>query len=462
MADIYRARMETSLGGTRQVVVKEVLPELADLPRFAELLASEAKLASGLSHQNIVQIEDLGRHDGVLYIAMEYVEGLDLRELLRGCAKKKIALPVDLSLRIVSDILRALDVAHRARIAGQSHRGIIHRDVSPSNVLLSFEGEVKLCDFGIARAADVELVYADEPLDPLEGVSNEAPIPLVKRAVGGPAILRAEVEGKAGYMSPEQAGGRSLDGRSDIFATGILLWEMLAGRRLYRAQSDDSLLAQAQRADVPELPSRQMPNEEELHAIVTSALAFDPSVRWPTAGAMLEALEEWTHKSGYFASQLKLRDFLGEHFAPAIIAARRARERAVEALRRGPPATIIPIKAAPKAAAKAIEPAAKPAEPDAEPAVAGEPIDPATAIEPAQELETAPTIAPPEPAPMSDSNASRKPRRARPEEPPPSLAATTTDLDSMPPPAKPKTSPWSIAVVVAVILVMVAIGLMRG
>ncbi len=454
MADIYRARMETSLGGDRQVVIKEVLPELSDLPKFAELLASEAKLASSLTHQNIVQVEDLGRHDGVLYIAMEYVEGLDLRELLRGCAKKKLALPVDLSLRIVSDILRALDVAHRARIPGQAHRGIIHRDVSPSNVLLSFEGEVKLCDFGIARAAETELDLTDEPLDPCEGVSNEAPIPLVKRVQGGPALLRAEVEGKAGYMSPEQAGGRALDGRSDLFATGILLWEMLAGRRLYRAQSDESLLAQAQRADVPELPSRNLPNEDELFAIVGSALAFDPSVRWPTAGAMLEALEEWIHKSGYFASPLKLRDFLGEHFAPAIVAARRARERAVEALRRGPPAIIIPIRSktpAPPAVAPgpaAVEVAG--AEPAAEP-----PEETLTATE------SAPSI-PSEQAAVSESDVSTKPRRARPEDPPPSLSATTTDLDSLPPAPKPKTSPWSLIVVALVIAAMITIALLRG
>ncbi len=409
MADIYRARMDTELGGSRQVVIKEVLPELADNARFAELLVDEAKLAARLAHQNIVQVEDLGRHDGVLYIAMEYVEGLDLRELLRRCAKRKIALPVDLSLRIVADVLRSLDFAHRAKIGGQgAPRGIVHRDVSPSNVLLSFDGEVKLCDFGIARAADA------------------------------PHCPEAAVEGKAGYMSPEHARGELVDTRSDIFAAGILLWEMLAGRRLYRESDGCSLLEVARRAEVPPLPTRDLPCEEELHALVARSLEVDAARRWPTAGAMLEALEEWLHRSGYFASHLKLGAFLAGHFGAEITAARRARERAVEALRRGPPAIIVPIHAVGPAAAKGV-------------------MEALTAKRPPPTIRDAQQ---PEPASMSKTSDPPPPRHAPPD-PPPSLAGTATDLE-LQSDKKPRTSPWSIAFVALVVVVVLVLALLRG
>src|SRR6185437_15099588 len=206
MADIYLAQAETALGDARRlVVIKEMLSMLAHSTQFSDMLVAEAKLAARLDHANIVKVEDLGRAQGSLFIAMEYVEGLDLRELLRRCAKARVALPVEFSLRVVIEVLRGLSFAHRARDEEGRPLGIVHRDVSPSNVLLSFEGEVKVCDFGIARA---------------HALAGELP--------------EETIAGKAGYMSPEQARGESLDARADVFAAGIILWEMLAGRRLYK------------------------------------------------------------------------------------------------------------------------------------------------------------------------------------------------------------------------------------
>src|SRR6185436_12781180 len=147
-----------------------------------------------------------GREGSTLYIAMEYGEGLDLRELLRRCARQKVALPIEFSLRIVIEALKGLSYAHRARGESGLWLRIVHRHVSPANVLLSFEGEVKLCDFGIARANPLATRFSEET-----------------------------IAGKAGYMSPEQARGDALDARSDIFSVGIILWELLAGRRLYKA-----------------------------------------------------------------------------------------------------------------------------------------------------------------------------------------------------------------------------------
>jgi serine/threonine-protein kinase len=310
MADIYLAKLETSLGASRLVVVKEVLAALAHSPTFAELLATEAKLAAGLSHANIVEVEDLGRDDGGLYIAMEYVEGFDLRELLRSCAAFGVPLPVEFSLLIVRETLRALDYAHRFRRGGKPCP-IVHRDVSPSNVLVSFEGEVKLCDFGIARAHD---------------------------AASGPE--RHAIEGKAGYMSPEQARGDALDARADVFAAGIILWELCAGRRLYRAGDDQPLLEIAREADIPPLPLRGLPNEERLHQIVLRALQRHADDRYPSAASMLRELEDYALSSQMMASPLRFGAWLMEHFGKELVDARRARERALRAIERGPVARL--------------------------------------------------------------------------------------------------------------------------
>jgi serine/threonine-protein kinase len=314
MADIYLARAESGLGASRLVVIKEVLPELADLPRFAEMLASEAKLASQLNHANIVTIEHLGREEATLYIAMEYVEGLDLREVLRRCAKAKIPLPVEFSLRIVAEALRGLDYAHRKRGEDGKRLGVVHRDVSPSNVLLSFDGEVKLCDFGIARANAL-----------VEALPEEA------------------IQGKAGYMSPEHARGDHVDARSDVFAVGIILWELLAGRRLYKIKEGERLLDLAREANIPDLPLRDLPNEAHLHAIVRRALETNADKRYPGASSMLCDLEEYAAQNRMIASPIRFGEWLVEHFGRDVVDVRRARERVVRALALGPAATLLPI-----------------------------------------------------------------------------------------------------------------------
>ena len=316
MADIYRARTTDDLGVVREVVVKEVLPELAHSDRLAELLASEAKLAARLDHPNVIRVETLGHDEDVLYIAMEWMDGLDLRDLLRRCARESVALPIDISLFLVREILRGLDYAHQVIVHdedGQERVGIIHRDVSPSNVLVSFEGEVKICDFGIARAHDED---------------RDA------------AWSESVVEGKAGYMSPEQANGEPLDPRADVFAAGIILWELLSGRRLYRAEGDGLLLEVAKRADVPDLPDRGLPLEDELRAIVGRALARDRDERFATAGEMAAALEDYASRADLQANARTLRRFLEASFAASVTAARKRRELATTAMARGPLAVI--------------------------------------------------------------------------------------------------------------------------
>ena len=298
MAQIYLARAETELGATRLSVVKQILPAFADDPRFAEMLIHEAKLAARLSHRRIVQVFELGKENEHLYIAMEYVEGFDLNSLLRQCTEQKIPLPAPHALGIIADVLEGLDYAHRRDDESGKPLCIVHRDVSPSNVLISYEGEVKLCDFGIAAANDLVKEEATEAL-----------------------------KGKAGYMSPEHARGESIDARADVFAAGIILWELLAGRRLYRPKSEVPLVEQARAAEIPPLPDKGVPNHAALETIVRRALAKDRDERYPSAGAMLRDLEGYLADSGMLASRLKLGEWIATSFGTGLIEKRRASER---------------------------------------------------------------------------------------------------------------------------------------
>jgi serine/threonine-protein kinase len=310
------------------------------------MLIYEAKLAAKLNHANIVQVFDLGRvarspseavsrspseardrlprrrreepdendgapgrrreepdEDGELFIAMEYVEGFDLNALLRRCTEKKVPLPFEFALRIVCDVLRGLDYAHRCTDEDGKPLGIVHRDVSPSNVLVSFEGEVKLCDFGIAHAND-----------------------LVQPAVGQ---VEEAIKGKAGYMSPEHARGEPIDRRADVFATGILLWELVAGHRLYRSKSPVPLLEQARRAEIPPLPERGLPGEARLREIVARALAPDREARFNSAAAFLRELESYMGEARFGSSILRLGEWIVESFGMDVVSERRERERKV-------------------------------------------------------------------------------------------------------------------------------------
>jgi len=323
MAEIFLARQQGELGSARRVVIKEVLPELSQDEAFARMLVREAKLAARLRHRNIVQVLDLGRESERLFIAMEYVEGYDLNQLLRQLSRRRLPLPMQFALHVVREVLQALDYAHRAVDAGGAPLGMVHRDISPSNVLVSFDGDVSLCDFGIARAVD-----ADPRLRASETVGGA-----LGSALGGEPdegrVQRVRVAGKSAYMAPEHARGESVDARSDLFAAGIVLWELCSGRRLYRG-TELEMQAQARRGEVPKLPERGYPDHTALQAILDRALAVDPAARFQSAGEMAQALEDYALRSGLMASQLRFGAFLTDHFAEEIVALRRARERAAE------------------------------------------------------------------------------------------------------------------------------------
>lgn len=462
MADIYLAKAKTGLGGSRLVVVKEVLPHLAADERFSEMLIAEAKIAARVQHANVVQTDDLGREQGVLYIAMEYVEGFDLRELLRRCARDKVPLPVEFSLLVLIETLRGLDYAHRLRDESGAPLGLVHRDVSPSNVLVSFEGEVKLCDFGIARANEV-----------------------------APVLPEDTIQGKAGYMSPEHARGETIDARADVFAAGIILWELLAGRRLYKVaraegEGGEALLDLARRAEIPAIPTRGLPHEDLIHAICERALRPARDERYPSAAAMLRDLEQYAGKARMVASPLRFGEWLTERFGKDIVEARRGRERALRAIEMGPVAVLSPIvkqkptfldeptydesalseaarlenAAALRAAAEAVAAAiAAPASPEPDPAASPDPADVADAPSPAPESLVAP-FSTPRPARARRTRPSMHPHRSRRSRPSPSPVPPPAAITPAPAPARRGLPPWVMLALGAALGVVAAIALL--
>jgi len=300
MGEVYLAE-DTRLG--RQVALKFLSPADTADPEARSRLVREAQTAALLRSPHIAVTYDLLESDDGLFIAMEYVEGFDLNQLLRALSKAQLALPAEFALFVIREALRALDYAHRVKDDQGRLLGLVHRDVSPSNVLVSFEGEVKLCDFGIARAMSAQ----DE---------DEIAVP--------------RVVGKSAYMAPEHARGEPIDARADVFAAGILLWELCAGRRLYRGDEDE-MLAQAKQAEVPPLPERGLPEHDRLQAVLDRALARYRDDRFQSAAEFLRALEDYAVQARLMASQLRFGSFLTSHFAQEIVELRRERELSARA-----------------------------------------------------------------------------------------------------------------------------------
>jgi len=389
MAELYLAREAADREALRLYLVKQLLPEHGQQPDVVETLLHEAGLAAQLGHPNIVSVFELGREEGAVFVATEYVEGFDLDSLLRRCARQKVPLPLELAVYVVMSALRALDYAHRRPDRSGRLLGIVHRDVSPSNVLISFDGEVKVSDFGIARAN--ALVRRD-------GSQDDA------------------LAAKASYMSPEHAQGEVLDPRADVFAVGIILWELLAGRRLYRAPPGaprSALFEIAKRAEIPPLPTRGIPRETELHAIVSRALMVDRGARFPSAGAMLRELEAYAAAAGRVANPLKLASWLTQHFGADVVEQRRMRDNAAATVDRAP------MPSAPPLSSPYASVPGAPRMPSAPPVPAYLPIPSASAPPPpVSTLPSAPPLPPPSAPPLPPQSAPPFPSSSAPPLPP--------------------------------------------
>ncbi|AFE09339.1 serine/threonine protein kinase [Corallococcus coralloides DSM 2259] len=295
MAEIYRARMTAVAGVTKPVVIKKILPGYADDSAFVSMFINEARIALGLSHGNIAQIFDFGEVEGEYFLAMEWVDGHPLSHVLRRAREKGLpALPPPLAVLVAIDMLRGLAYAHTRLDDNGRPLHIVHRDVSPQNVLLSFEGQVKLVDFGIARARLAG--RSDTKVDPAKG--------------------------KYVYFAPEQARGEALDARTDVFAAGTVLYEMLCGRRPFEGSLQD-VLRKISQGDFPR-PREWTPNiPAALERILLTAMATSPEQRYPTAQAFAEALARQLHVTAPDVSTSDLGHFMGYLFEPELVEAGR-------------------------------------------------------------------------------------------------------------------------------------------
>ncbi|MCS6798199.1 MAG: serine/threonine protein kinase [Myxococcota bacterium] len=275
MAEVFRGEAVSVQGFRKQVAIKRVLPHLAQNRAFMAMFLDEARLGARLSHANIVSVFDIGAADNTYFLVMEYVDGCNLKAVMESLRRQGRRFGVKEALFIAIEVCRALAYAHELTDEHGRPLGIVHRDISPPNILLSKRGEVKVTDFGLAKAS-TQL----EKTDP--GV----------------------VKGKFSYLSPEAASGGPVDHRTDLFALGILLWEMLAGRRLFLGETDYQTVKLVQNAHVPSLSRLNPDVDAELEGLVGTALRRDPAQRYQSATDMGDALASYL-----FSHKLKVTSF---------------------------------------------------------------------------------------------------------------------------------------------------------
>jgi serine/threonine-protein kinase len=282
MAEVFRAKITSSHGFEKILVIKRILPHLAADPGFVAMFIDEAKLTAQLTHPKIVQILDFGEVNGQYFTALEFIDGFDALGLLRTAAQKRWRVPAQLAVFIIEEILEALDYAHNARDMDGKPMQIVHRDISPSNIFISKRGDVKLGDFGIAHAKRRES----------------------KTQVG-------TLKGKYGYMSPEQVVGRPIDARSDLFAVGVVLAELLTGRRLFSAPADLDVLLKVRDVHLDRLDKYGSDIPRPLDRIVRRALRKDPAERPQTAAELREELADYLFSAGQRVGSPDLRAWSG-------------------------------------------------------------------------------------------------------------------------------------------------------
>jgi uncharacterized protein (TIGR02265 family) len=290
MGQIYLARQQGPVGFEKLLVVKRILPHLSEEEEFIEMFFDEARIAAALNHPNIAQIYELGEVGGDYFIAMEYVQGDSIRAVNeRAATKRKGGMPIALKVRVIAEAAAGLDFAHRAKNPAGKALGLIHRDVSPQNILVGFNGGVKLIDFGVAKAADK-----------------------VSQTETG------SIKGKYAYMSPEQAKGEDLDPRSDVFGLGIVLHELLTGQRLFKRDVETATLKAVVQAKVaaPSTIVKGIP--KALDAIALKALSKKRDDRFASAGDLQMALETFLTEQRMPGTSAHLAAFMRELYSDVI------------------------------------------------------------------------------------------------------------------------------------------------
>jgi len=285
MAEIYLARATGIEGFEKLVVLKRILPQYASSESFVTMFLDEARLSATLQHPNIAQVHDIGQYDSSYFFTMEYVRGEDVRTILKTAVKESKRIPLSHCVKIIADACAGLHAAHEKRGNDGQPLNIIHRDVSPSNVIVSYDGAVKLLDFGVAKAAQRQAETRSGTL-----------------------------KGKVSYMSPEQCRGKELDRRSDVFALGILLYELTLRRRLFNGGSEFEIMTRIVKEDVPP-PSKTFPKyPKQLELILMKALRRNRDERYATAQEMQLDLEDFATRNRLHLSNVRLGRFMSEMF----------------------------------------------------------------------------------------------------------------------------------------------------
>ncbi|MDQ3366516.1 MAG: serine/threonine protein kinase [Myxococcota bacterium] len=285
MAELFVATSPGEHGFQKKVVIKRLLPHLVADETYNAMFIDEAKLTARLVHPKIAQTFELGKVDHALYIAMEYIDGIDVLALLREFAAKRRRVEPQFAAWIAHEVLDALDYAHNLTAEDGSKLGVVHRDISPSNVLLSVRGDVKLVDFGIARAVDPERAHKSKT---------------------------GTLKGKYGYMSPEQVIEQGLDARSDLFSVGVVLAELLTGRRLFAAANELDVLLMVRDAKLQRFEKYGQDLEPGLADIVRKGLKKPVDERWPSAAAFRDALGEWLYEHRHRVAPKQIADVVRE------------------------------------------------------------------------------------------------------------------------------------------------------
>jgi len=286
---VYRANVRGEAGFERLVAIKRILPHMAGDPEFVKTFVREAKTVARLTHANICPIYELGKVGESLYMAIEYVAGKDLGRIARRLARRGMVMPPQVAAFIAARLCDALDYAHSLKTNSGDNAGVVHRDLSPSNILVSYEGGVKLIDFGLAKAV---------------GRAQQTNVDALKK--------------KLGYMSPEMVKGRPLDARSDIFGVGVCLYEMLTGRRLFVGKDDIDTLKLVGTAVVPPPSAVSDDVPDDLEVLVMRALEKNPEDRFQTASEMGQILNAWLHRTHPGFNTQSLCDWINSLFATEI------------------------------------------------------------------------------------------------------------------------------------------------
>ncbi|MEZ4430419.1 MAG: protein kinase, partial [Nannocystaceae bacterium] len=294
MAEVYLGHASVAEGLHKPVVIKMIRREFAQRPEFTRMFIEEAKIALGLNHANIVQVFDFGERDGDLFLVLEWVEGIDLMRLVDAIHARGARTPIVIAAYLAHQVAAALAYAHQKRDDHGVRLGIIHRDVSPHNVMVSFAGTVKLLDFGIARQT------------------------VARTSAARPHVIDDAIQGKLAYMSPEQASGGSLDPRTDIYALGVMLYELLSGTLVRREGDTESILEAVRGEELPPLASVAPEVPEALCTVVDRALAFDREGRWESARAMQAALADFLHRNDPVVDDEVLAAYVADHSGAAL------------------------------------------------------------------------------------------------------------------------------------------------